>query len=150
MYEHSIFPTRDASPPLVLAFCACVLCLRLVLAFSGIGTFTILQKLYLPSILHLTLMCCNLLIINTLLSVRCCQCHLHATYTTCTPPHDTSTGGTVSRHRGAEKSVAPTNLSTSLCRITHRIRPNRLRGGGVGCVRCMQESVRYFEIILHS
>ena len=59
-------------------------------------------------------------------------------------------GGTVSRHRGAEKSVAPTNLSTSLCRITHRIRPNRLRGGGVGCVRCMQESVRYFEIILHS
>ena len=71
---------------------ACVLCLRLVLAFSGSVTFTILQKLYMPSILHLTLMCCNLLTISTLLSVRCYQCHLHATYTIYTLPHDTSTG----------------------------------------------------------
>ena len=27
-------PTRDASPPLVVAFCACVWCLRLVVAFG--------------------------------------------------------------------------------------------------------------------
>ena len=78
---------------------ACVLCLRFVLAFSVSGTFTILQKLYMPSILHLTLIRYNSLIINTLLSVRCYQCHLHATYTTHTThtthilPHDTSTGG---------------------------------------------------------
>ncbi|CDA42387.1 putative ADP-ribosylglycohydrolase [Prevotella sp. CAG:5226] len=40
-------------------------------------------------------------------------------------------------HRGAEKSVAPTDYSTSLWRKIHRIHPNRLRGSGVGCVRCM-------------
>ncbi|WP_288509836.1 hypothetical protein [uncultured Prevotellamassilia sp.] len=31
--------------------------------------------------------------INILRSVRCCQIHLHTTYTTCTLPHGTSTGG---------------------------------------------------------
>ena len=72
---------------------ASVLCLRLVLAFDGSGTFTILQKLYLPSILHLTLTRCNSLTINTLFSVRCYQFHLHATYTPHILPHDTSTGG---------------------------------------------------------
>ena len=50
-------------------------------------------------------------------------------------------GRRVLRHRGAEKSVAPTDCSTSLWRKIHRIRPNRLRGSGVGCVRCMQGSV---------
>ena len=59
-------------------------------------------------------------------------------------------GRTVSRHRGAAKSVAPTDFSTSLWRITHRTRPNRLCGSGVRCVRCLQGCVRYFEIILHS
>ena len=59
-------------------------------------------------------------------------------------------GRRISRHRGAEKSVAPTDFSTSLWRKIQRIHPNRLRGSGVGCVRCMQGSVRYFEIILHS
>ena len=59
-------------------------------------------------------------------------------------------GRVIPRHRGTEKSVAPTKISTSLWRITHRIRQNRLRSSGVWCVRCMQESVRYFEIILHS
>ena len=39
-------------------------------------------------------------------------------------------GRTISRHRGAEKSVAPTESSTSLCCKIHRIRQNRLRGGG--------------------
>ena len=59
-------------------------------------------------------------------------------------------GRIILRHRGAEKSVAPTDFSTSLWRKIQRIHPNRLRGSGVGCVRCMQGSVRYFEIILHS
>ncbi|WP_337377694.1 LPD23 domain-containing protein [Prevotellamassilia timonensis] len=59
-------------------------------------------------------------------------------------------GRRILQHRGAEKSVAPTDYSTSLWRKTHRIRPNRLRGSGVGRVRCMQGRVRYFEIILHS
>ena len=58
-----------------------------------LGPLTILQKLYIPSILHLTLTRCNSLTINTLLSVRYCQRHLHSTYTTCTLPHGTSTGG---------------------------------------------------------
>ena len=59
-------------------------------------------------------------------------------------------GRLIPRHRGAEKSVAPIDFSTSLWRIPHRIRPNRLRDSGVGCVRCMQGSVRCFERILHS
>ena len=57
-----------------------------VLAFSGSGTFIILQQSYTPSILHLTLTRCNSLIANTLLSVRCYQRHLHTTYTTYTLP----------------------------------------------------------------
>ena len=59
-------------------------------------------------------------------------------------------GRVIYRHRGAKKSVAPTDCSTSLWRKIHRIHPNRLRGSGVGSVRCMEESVRYFELILHS
>ena len=39
-------------------------------------------------------------------------------------------GRTASRHRGTEKSVAPTDFSAPLCRITYRIRQNRLRGSG--------------------
>ena len=101
VYEHCIFPDARRVAPiracvlclcLVVAFSACALCLRFVLAFSGSGTFTILQELYLPSILHLTLIRCNSLTINTLFSVRCYQFHLHATYTTLTLPHGTSTG----------------------------------------------------------
>ena len=72
---------------------ACVLCLRFVLVFSGTGTFTILQKLYLSCILHLTLAHRNSLTINTLLSVRCYKFYLHATYTTYMLPHGTSMGG---------------------------------------------------------
>ena len=104
-------PTRDASPPLELAFCACVLCLCLVVAFSAcvspksnklqkvhdekvvLGTFYHTTITYTPSILHLTLIRYNSLIINTLFSVRCCQFYLHTTYTTYTLPHGTSTGG---------------------------------------------------------
>ena len=71
---------------------ACVLCLRFVFAFCGSETFTILQKLYMQSILHLTLTPCNSLTINTLLSVRCCKFYLHTTYTPYTLPHGTSMG----------------------------------------------------------
>ena len=71
---------------------ACVWCLRLVLAFSGSGTFYHTTTTYTPSILHLTLTHCNSLSINTLLSVRCCQFYLHATYTPHMLPHGTSTG----------------------------------------------------------
>ena len=70
-----------------------------MLAFCGSGPFTILQKLYLPCILHLTQIRCNSLTISTLLSVGYCQVYLHTTYTTYTTytpltlPHGTSTGG---------------------------------------------------------
>ena len=40
-------------------------------------------------------------------------------------------GRNTSQHRGAEKSVAPTDFSTSLWRMIHRIRPNRLQDNGV-------------------
>ena len=50
-------------------------------------------KTYTPSILHLTLTHCNSLVINTLISVRYYHFYLHASYTTCTLPHGTSTGG---------------------------------------------------------
>ena len=115
---------------------------------------------YMPSILHLTLTRRNTLAINALHCVRYCWYYLHTTYTQ--PTHNlhnlhtpqTATrykhGRTKSRHRGAEKFVAPTDFPTSLWRISHRIRPNRLRGSRVGCVRCLQGCVWYFEIILHS
>ncbi len=69
---------------------ACAWWLRLVLAFSGSGTFYHTTTTYTPSILHLTLIHYNSLIINILLSVRCCQFYLHATYTTYMLPHCTS------------------------------------------------------------
>ena len=62
-------------------------------AFSGSGAFAILQKLYILSILHLTLTRYNSLIISTLLSVRYYKCYLHTTYTPHTLPYGTSTGG---------------------------------------------------------
>ena len=74
------------------------------------GTFTILQILYTPSILHLTLTRCNSLTINTLLSVRCFQFYLHATYTPHVLPHVTSTGG--ERHSiGEQESLLLRQIS---------------------------------------
>ena len=116
----------------------------------ALGTFYPSTTTYTPSILHLTLTHCNSLVTSTLLSVGYYKFHLHATYT---PTHTATRhkhGRAISQHRGAEKSVAPTESPTSLWRKTHRIRPNRLGGRGVWCVRCMQGSVRYFGIILHS
>ena len=131
----------DASPPLVLAFCACVLWQR-----YHYHTTKTLHAEYLTSYT------------NTLQLIDCqhfTQCkmlpilpthNLHNPHAATRHKH----GRMTSRHRGTEKPVAPTDFSTSLCRITHRTRPNRLHDGGVRCVRCMQGSVRYFEIILHS
>ena len=136
---------------------ACVLCLRLELAFSGSGTFYHTTTTYTPSILHLTLTRHNSLVINTLLSVRYYKFHLHATYTQPTrnlhTPHAATRhkhGRMASRHRGTGKSVAPTDFSTSQWCTIHRIRQNRLCGSGMWCVRCMQGCVWYFELILHA
>ena len=73
----------------------CVLWWRFVVAGSLLyyKYFTILQILYLPSILHLTLTRCNSLTVNALLSVRCYKFHLHATYTTHDVATRTSMGG---------------------------------------------------------
>ena len=106
-------------PPLVLAFSGCVCCLRLELAFDGSETFTILQKLYLPSILHLTLTRYNLLVINTLLSVRYCKFHLHTTYTPYTPhtlPHGTNMGG-IYHSIGEQKSLLLRQISLRPCGV---------------------------------
>ena len=59
-------------------------------------------------------------------------------------------GRLIPRHRGAEKSVAPTDFSTSLWCIPHCIRPSQLRGSRGWSVRCMRGSVWYFELILHT
>ena len=119
----------------------------------ALGTFTILQILYTQSILHLTLIRCNSLAINALLSVRYCQIHLHKPTRILHTPHAATRHKherAISRHRGTEKSVAPTDSPTSPWRKPHRIRPNRLQDNGVWCVRCVQGSVRCFETILHS
>ncbi len=80
------------------------------------GAFTILQKLYLPSILHLTLTRYNSLVINTLISVRCYKFHLHATYTTYMLPHGTNTGG--ERHSiGEQKSLLLRQISLRPCGV---------------------------------
>ena len=95
---------------------------------------------YTPSILHLTQIRCNSLTINALLSVRYYKFYLHTLHTLHTATRHKHER-TISRHRGAETSVAPTDCSTSLWRKTRRIRPNRLRDSGVVRVRCMQGSV---------
>ena len=94
----------------------CVWWYHLVVAFNAYGTFTILQKLYLPSILHLTLTRFNSLIVNILLSVRCYQYHLHATYTTLTLPHDTSTGEQY-HGIGEQKSLLLRQISLCPCGV---------------------------------
>ena len=58
-----------------------------------LGGFYYTTTTYTPSILHLTLTHCNLLIINTLISVRYYKFYLHTTYTPHMLPHGTSTGG---------------------------------------------------------
>ena len=89
-------PTRDASPPLVVAFGACVrshVYAKRRKKKSCTWCFYHTTITYTPNILHLTLIRHNSLAINTFVSVRYCQNYLHATCTTCTLPHGTSTGG---------------------------------------------------------
>ena len=87
VWAFSLMPDAGRVAPIS----ACAWWLRLVLAFSGSGTFYHTTKAYTPSILHLTLTHCNPLIINVILSVRCYKFYLHASYTTHTLPHGTST-----------------------------------------------------------
>ena len=56
-------------------------------------TFYHTTTTYTPSILHLTLIRYNSLVINTLISVRYYKFCLHTTYTAYMLPHGTSTGG---------------------------------------------------------
>ena len=137
-------------PPLVLAFCACVWCLRFVLAFSGTWPPYHTTKALLAE--YLTSYTNTLQLIDYQYFTQCKILSMPPTRNLHNPHAATrhKYGRRILRHRGTEKSVAPTKISTSLWRITHRIRQNRLRSSGVWCVRCMQESVRYFEIILHS
>ena len=124
---------------------ACVLCLRLVLAGLYYTTKT-LHAEYLTSYTNtLQLIEYQYFTQCKILQIRPTRL-LHNLHTATRHKH----GRLIPRHRGAEMSVAPTDFSTSLWRKTHRIRPKRLQDNGEGCVRCMQGSVRYFEIILHS
>ena len=135
------FPTRDASPPLVLAFCGSILWQRdlyyttITLPIEYLTSYTNTSQLI--DCQHFTQ--CK---IQQMPPTR----HLHTPHAATRYKH----GRKILRHRGAEKSVAPTDFSAPLCRIIYCIRQNRLCSSGVKCVRCMQESVRYFEIILHS
>ena len=63
----------------------------------ALGTFTILQILYTPSILHLTLTHHTPLAIKALLCVRYYQFHLH---TTCTQPAQPTCSHTAQAREG--------------------------------------------------
>ena len=116
VWAFALMPDARRVAPISACVWCNVCCLRLVLAFSSNEAFTILQKLYLPSILHLTLTHCNSLIINTLRSVRCYQIYLHATYTTCTLPHGTNTGGGY-YGIGEQKSLLLRQISLRPCGV---------------------------------
>ena len=134
----------------MLALGSSVCCLRLVLAFSGTWppyhTTKALLVEYLASYTN------TLQLIDYQYFTQCKILSMLPTRNLHNPHVATrhKYGRVISQHRGTEKSVAPTDFSTSPWCNPHRIRPNRLHGSGVGCVRCMQGSVRYFEIILHS
>ena len=131
-----IIPTRDASPPLELAFGGSVERWRLVLESIRMATFhwtAIIYKkaktrklhlggfyytttTYTPSILHLTLTHCKSLIINTLISVRYYKFYLHTTYTAYMLPHGTSTGGQY-HSIGEQKSLLLRQISLRPCGV---------------------------------
>ena len=76
----------------------------------ALETFYYTTTTYTPSILHLTPIRCNSLVISTLFSVRCYQCYLHTTYTIYMLPHGTSTGG--ERHSiGEQESLLLRQIS---------------------------------------
>ena len=133
----------------MVAFSACVwcsvCCLRLVV-MGLLPYYNNLHTEYLTSYTN-TLQLIGYQYFNQCKILQILPTHnLHTPHATTRYKH----GRRILRHRGTEKSVAPTDFSTSLWRKTHRIRQNRLRGCEVRCVRCMQGSVRCFEIILHS
>ena len=137
-------------PPLVLALGSSVCCLRFVFAFSGTWPPYHTTKALLAE--YLTSYTNTLQLIDYQYFTQCKILSMPPTRNLHNPHAATrhKYGRVISQHRGTEKSVAPTDFSTSRWRNPHSIRPNRLRGGGVRCVRCMQGCVRYFEIILHS
>ena len=80
-------------------------------------TFYHTTTTYTPSILHLTLAHCNLLIINTLISVRYYKFYLHTTYTAYMLPHGTSTGGQY-HGIGEQISLSLRQISLRPCGVT--------------------------------
>ena len=80
------------------------------------GGFYYTTITYTPSILHLTLAHCNLLIINTLIGVRYYKFHLHTTYTAYMLPHGTSTGGQY-HSIGKQKSLLLRQISLRPCGV---------------------------------
>ena len=150
----------------MVAFCGCVLWYCFVISFSAWARSHVyaksakMKKLHLGhlpyyNILHtehLTSYTNTLQLIDYQYFNQCKMLpnpptrNLHNLHATTQHKH----GRTIARHRGTEKSVAPTDFSACLWRKTHCIRQDWLRGSGVRCVRCMQGSVRCFEIILHS
>ena len=76
-------PTRDASPPLKLAFRACVHSLGYI-SKTDISTHATHPKSYIANCLHLALFACTALIINSLRSVGNLIFCLHTACTTCT------------------------------------------------------------------
>ena len=83
-------PTRDASPPLELAFRACVHSLGYI-SKTDISTRATHPKSYIANCLHLALFACTALIISLLCSVDNLVFYLHAVCTICTYLHGVCT-----------------------------------------------------------
>ena len=135
-----IFPTRDASPPLEVAFCGCVLWLR----YLYYTTNTLLAE-YLTSYTN------SLQLID-------CQCFTQCKMLQIPPTRNlhnshvatrTSTGGRC-HGIGEQKGLLLRQIVLRPYAVlsTAYVQTDCVTGGE--CVRCMQECVRYFEIILHS
>ena len=81
-------------------------------------TFYHTTTTYTPSILHLTLIRYNSLVINTLISVRYYKFCLHTTYTAYMLPHGTSTGGQY-HSIGEQKSLLLRQISLRPYGVKH-------------------------------
>ena len=141
VHDHCIVPDARRVAPiracvlclcLVVAFSGSVQCLRFVLAFCACvqwqrdlyHTTRALLTEYLTSYTNTSQF------IDYQYSIQCKMLPISPTRNLHNPHAATrhKHGRTVSRHREAEKSVAPTDFSAPLCRIIYCIRPNRLRG----------------------
>ena len=94
------FPTRDASPPLVVAFSGSVWCLRFVLASVPCYCFTRRKLLFLHACLHLPAR----LLAPSLYTAAPVSMIGYTTYTF--------------RHRGSDFLIRATETTTSRYRIT--------------------------------